>query len=170
MGAALTTPLVHNGHEVRLWGTELDRALLTALRAWRPHPRLGVLIDRRVKLCDPEDLAAALAGTEVVVLAITSDGVIPVLRRAVPYLQPGQPLVMVTKGFGHDAVGRVRLLPPLLIDILPESLQESCPVVAVGGPCKANEVAAGWPTATVYGGAATLPGSFSDGSVSYSAD
>ncbi|MBE3558130.1 MAG: NAD(P)-binding domain-containing protein [Ktedonobacteraceae bacterium] len=153
MGTALATPLVHNGQEVRLWGTELDTALLQELRMGRPHPRLDVAVSERVALYDPPDLAAALAGADIVVLAITSEGVVSILRRAIPYLQPGQPLLMVTKGLGYDALGRVSLLPPLLAAELPSSLRESCPIVAAGGPCKANEVAAGWPTATVYGSA-----------------
>jgi len=151
MGAALTTPLTWNGHEVRLWGTELDRALLADLRMCRPHPRLGIPVDARVRLCDPPDLPAALNGADVVVLAITSDGVMSILARATPHLRPGQPLLMVTKGFGRRADGRVSLLPPLLAAALPARLRAACPIVGAGGPCKANEVAAGWPTATVYG-------------------
>jgi glycerol-3-phosphate dehydrogenase (NAD(P)+) len=151
MGAALTTPLTTNGHDVRLWGTELDTALLQKLHAGLPHPRLGVHVNSRVQFYEPENLEEALLHTDAVVLAITSDGVESILRRAVPYLRPGQPLMMVTKGFGLDAQGRVTLLPSLLSEVLPPRLRSSCPIIAVGGPCKANEVAAGWPTATVYG-------------------
>jgi glycerol-3-phosphate dehydrogenase (NAD(P)+) len=151
MGTALTTPLSQNGHEVRLWGTELDVALLAELRAGRPHPRLGVPVVPSVQLYDPENLAQALADATVVVLAITSDGIISILRRAIPYLRPGNPLMMVTKGFGYDADQHVQLIPPLLYNELPSELKETSPIVAVGGPCKANEIAAGWPTATVYG-------------------
>jgi len=151
MGTALTTPLARNEQEMRLWGTELDVALLAEMRARQPHRRLGVPVDPRVRLYDPDDLPAALSGAEVVGLAITSDGVISILQRAAPHLRPGQPLVMVTKGFGRDASGRMSLLPPLLTATLSASLRQRCPIVAVGGPCKANEVAAGWPSATVYG-------------------
>ena len=118
MGTALTTPLARNEQEVRLWGTELDVTLLAEMRARQPHRRLGVPMDARVRLYDPDDLPAALSGADVVGLAITSDGVIPILQRASPHLQPGQPLVMVTKGFGRDASGRISLLPPLLTVVL----------------------------------------------------
>jgi glycerol-3-phosphate dehydrogenase (NAD(P)+) len=151
MGTALTTPLARNGQEVCLWGTELDVTLLAELRIQRPHPRLGVPVAPQVRLYDPDDLQAALNGADVVVLAITSDGVITILQRATPYLRPHQPVMMVTKGFGRASDGRLSLLPPLLTAALPATLRTTCPVVAVGGPCKANEVAAGWPTATVYG-------------------
>jgi glycerol-3-phosphate dehydrogenase (NAD(P)+) len=151
MGTALTTPLVRNGQEVRLWGTELDVALLAEMRARQPHRRLGVPVDPRVRLYDPDDLPVALSGADVVGLAITSDGVISILQRAAPHLRLGQPLVMVTKGLGRDASGSMRLLPQLLTATLSAPLRQECSIVAVGGPCKANEVAAGWPTATVYG-------------------
>jgi glycerol-3-phosphate dehydrogenase (NAD(P)+) len=151
MGAALITPLIHNGHEVRLWGTEFDTALLSELRAGRPHPRLGMTVDAAVQLYDPQDLAQVLADATVVVLAITSDGIISILRRAILHLRPRIPLMMVTKGFGYDTNHNVQLFPTLVKAELPWHLQEMTPIVAVGGPCKANEVAAGWPTATVYG-------------------
>lgn len=151
MGAALTTPLTQNGLEVHLWGTELDTALLATMRDGQAHPRIGVPVNSRVQLYDPEELASALLDADSVVLAITSDGVVSILERAVPYLRPGQPIVMVTKGFGYDATGSINLIPPLLRSSLPPSLRDSCPIIAVGGPCKANEVAANWPTATIYG-------------------
>lgn len=151
MGTALTTPLTRNGQEVRLWGTELDVALLAELRAGRPHPRIGVSVTPEVQLYDATELATAIKDADVVVLAITSDGVVSILQRAVPYLRPGQPIMMVTKGFGYNALGQISLLPSLLSAALPLQLRSTCSIVAVGGPCKANEVAAGWPTATVYG-------------------
>ncbi|MER3484635.1 MAG: glycerol-3-phosphate dehydrogenase, partial [Chloroflexota bacterium] len=42
MGTGLTTPAAQNGHDVRLWGTELDHAIVSALRAGHNHPRLRV--------------------------------------------------------------------------------------------------------------------------------
>jgi glycerol-3-phosphate dehydrogenase (NAD(P)+) len=151
MGTALTTPLIANGRQTRLWGTELDREILAGLRSGAEHPRIGVAVDPNVLLFEPEDLGEALAGAGVVVLAISSDGVLDILGRAGPYMQAGRPLVFVTKGFGRDEEGRISLLPPLLEAALPHHLRNHVPIVAVGGPCKANEVGAGYATATVYG-------------------
>lgn len=153
MGSALTTPALTAGHEVRLWGTWLDDAILADLRAGRPHPRIDVTIDSRARLFDADDLGAALDAADLVVLAISSDGVVEVLRRAVPHLRPGPALMVTTKGFGYDRDGRVSLLPPLLEAVLPDELRTACPIVAIGGPCKANEVGAGRPTATIFGSA-----------------
>jgi glycerol-3-phosphate dehydrogenase (NAD(P)+) len=149
MGSALATPAAGAGNRVRLWGTWLDDDLLAALRAGRPHPRTGVAADPRVELHDPGALAAALDGADLAAVAISSDGVLEVVRRAAAALAPGTPLLLCTKGFGRRPDGTVDLLPPLVAAELPEA----CPVVAVGGPCKADEVAAGRPTAAVFAGA-----------------
>jgi glycerol-3-phosphate dehydrogenase (NAD(P)+) len=149
MGSALTTP-ASTSNQVRLWGTWLDGEILAALRGGRPHPRTGAEVDRRVELLDAAALAEAVEGAAVVVLAISSDGVLDVLRRAAGHLRPGTIVPFVTKGFGRDERGMVQLLPGLLEGALPPELRGRCPFVAVGGPCKANEVAAGRPTAAVY--------------------
>jgi len=70
-----------------------------------------------------------------------------VRRAAAAGLAPGTPLLLCTKGFGRRPDGRVELLPPLVTAALGGP---GLPVVAVGGPCKANEVAAGRPTAAVF--------------------
>src|SRR4249920_841659 len=154
MGSALATPAVAAGNRVRLWGTWLDDAILAELRAGRPHPRTGVRVDPRVGLHDAGGLAAALDGADLVAVAISSDGVLEVARRAAAAgLAPGTPLLLCTKGFGRRPDGRVGLLPALVTAALGDQLGASCPVVAVGGPCKANEVASGRPTAAVFAAA-----------------
>jgi glycerol-3-phosphate dehydrogenase (NAD(P)+) len=151
MGSALATPAATAGNRVRLWGTWLDDELLAQLRAGRPHPRTGVPLPPGVGLHDAGDLAAALDGAGLVAVAISSDGVLEVARRAAAALVPGTPLLLCTKGFGRRPGGAVDLLPPLVQTAL-GPLGAACPVVAVGGPCKANEVAAGRPTAAVFAG------------------
>ena len=69
--AALATPAVAAGNRVRLWGTWLDGDILAELRAGRPHLRTGVPVDPRVELRDAAGLAEALAGADLVAVAIT---------------------------------------------------------------------------------------------------
>jgi glycerol-3-phosphate dehydrogenase (NAD(P)+) len=152
MGSALATPAVAAGNRVRLWGTWLDDGILAELRAGRPHPRTGVPVDPRVEQRDAGGLAEALDGADLVAVAISSEGVLEVVRRAAAGLRPGTPLLLCTNGFGRRPDGRVGLLPELVSGALGGRLAGSCPVVAVGGPCKANEVAAGRPTAAVFAG------------------
>jgi glycerol-3-phosphate dehydrogenase (NAD(P)+) len=152
MGSALATPAVAAGDRVRLWGTWLDDDLLAELRAGHPHRRTGVTVDPAVTLLDAGGLDKAMDGADLVAVAISSEGVLEVIGRAAAALAPGTPLLLCTKGFGRRPDGTVSLLPELVTATLPASLAAACPVVAVGGPCKANEVAAGRPTAAVFAG------------------
>lgn len=146
MGAALVTPLVRNGHDVRLWGTERDGEIIAALRAGNPHPRLGVMIPDPVQPFAAEESERAFQDAEVVVVAITSDSVRAVLTHLAGDLRQPAMVVTVAKGFDAGPDGRG-------IQLLPDTISESvmAPVVAVGGPSKANEVALGLPTAVMYG-------------------
>jgi glycerol-3-phosphate dehydrogenase (NAD(P)+) len=101
MGTALVTPLAHNRHEVRLWGTERDGAIIEALHAGNAHPRLGIPIPADVQTFTFEETAEAFREAEVVVVAITSDSVRAVLNRLAPLL--GVPRVIVTVAKGFDA-------------------------------------------------------------------
>jgi glycerol-3-phosphate dehydrogenase (NAD(P)+) len=146
MGTALVTPLARNGNEVRLWGTERDGVIIEALRAGNPHPRLGIPVPAEVQTFKSEETAVAFQDAEIVVVAITSDSVRAVLNWLGRDLGHPELIVTVAKGFdagpdGHD----VQLLPATIIEFT------TAPVVAVGGPSKANEVARGTPTAVVFG-------------------
>src|SRR5215203_1409407 len=117
MGTALVTPLAHNGHEVRLWGTERDGAIIEALRAGNEHPQLGISVPTNVQVFSSEESADAFHNAEVVVVAITSDGVRAVLSRLAPVLGVPRVVVTVAKGFdagqdGHD----IQLLPTTIAE------------------------------------------------------
>ncbi|MEV4448012.1 MULTISPECIES: NAD(P)H-dependent glycerol-3-phosphate dehydrogenase [Streptomyces] len=152
MGSALAAPAADNGHEVRLWGTWLDDELLDAVAQGRPHPRTGVPLDPRVKTYRSGQLAEALAGATYVVLSVSSDGLVDVLRKAAGHLRPSQVLAVTTKGFVR-LDDRIVTLPDAVTSVLHETAPDGSldlPLVAIGGPCKANEVAARRPTASVH--------------------
>ncbi len=151
MGSALATPYRAAGWDVALWGTWLDDHLLAACAAGDPHPRTGVPLAPGAELYDSEHLAEALDGAEVAVLAIASMGVVDVARLALAGLARARALLLTSKGFAPDGDGRVRLLPDALRELAAGEGVELPPIVAVGGPCKANEVAAGRWTATIFG-------------------
>ncbi|WP_219413540.1 hypothetical protein [Pseudonocardia nigra] len=153
MGSALATPFRDSGWGVRLWGTWLDDHLLAACRAGELHPRTGVPLAPGTRLFDAPDLDAALHGAELVVLAVASGGVEEVARRAAHGLGNARAVLLTSKGFAPDMDGRIRLLPDAVRAAVAERGVALPPVVAVGGPCKANEVAAGRPTAAVFAAA-----------------
>ena len=145
IGTALLTPLHDGGHELRLWGTERDAAILKALGKGDPHPRLGITLPPGVSLFTDAEAAAALDGADIVVVAITSDAIRPVLGRLSASLGSSRAIVVVGKGFDAGPRGdEIRLLPDVIADF------SSAPVVAVGGPAIAKEIAVGTPTATVF--------------------
>ncbi len=145
MGTALATPLAANGHDVRLWGTDRDTAIVRALQVGEPHPRLGASLPRGVRVFSTTAAPEALAGAEIVVVAITSDAVRLVLDRVAPHLGTPRAIVTVAKGFDPGLGGsEILLLPEVIAEFSP------APVVAVGGPSKANEVARATPTMVVF--------------------
>ena len=147
MGSALATPLAANGHEVRLWGTLLDANIVTAFGVGQPHPRLGTLLPAGARVFGAGEADAALTEVDAAVVAVTSDGVRPVVSALAPLLAAVPLVVTVAKGFDPGPAGDdIRLLPEVIAEHV------GAPVVGVGGPSKANEVARGIPTAVVFAG------------------
>lgn len=153
MGSALATPLRLRGHEVRLWGTWLDGHLIDAIEAGRPHPRTDVPVPPGVVPFRADALAEALRGADLAVLAVSSPGVHEVVSRAATSLAAIGVLAVTSKGLLKDRDGRVQILPAYIGELFTRLGLRTPRLVAVGGPCKANEVAAGRATATVYGSA-----------------
>ncbi|MGC5616435.1 NAD(P)H-dependent glycerol-3-phosphate dehydrogenase [Georgenia sp. Z1491] len=152
MGSALATPYRAQGHEVRLWGTWLDDHLLDAVEAGEPHPRTQVPVAEGTRLFRSGEIEAALDGAEYVVLAVASVGVEKVAELALSGIARARVLLLTSKGFAPDAEGRIELLPDAVRRVAAASGTPLPPIVAVGGPCKANEVAADRWTATLYAG------------------
>ena len=92
---------------------------------------------------DSTELPRALAGADLVINAVTSDGAVPVLRRAATRLAPGVPVLSVSKGLAQSR-GRAVTLSDALAD------EAGLHIVTVGGPSKALELARRVPTAVVY--------------------
>ncbi len=89
MGSALTFPARDNGHDVRLWGTWLDNDLIEAVQAGKEHPRLQTRLPAGVRAYYSSGLAEALAGADLVINAVTSEGIVPVMQHAFPYMPKG---------------------------------------------------------------------------------
>lgn len=153
MGSALTFPASDNGHRVALWGTWLDDHLVEAVRRGEAHPKLRLRLPPGVRVCHHAQLAEALAGADLVVNAVTSEGTLPVLTRAFPHLAPGTPLMIVSKGLLRRRTGRVDTISAAIVDRLPRSLRRGFRLMVVGGPSKAMELARRVPTAVCFASA-----------------
>ena len=124
------------GHDVRLWGTWLDDALIEAVEQGKDHPRLRKKLDARVKPLRSAALAEALDGAEMVIHGVSSDGLIPVLTKAAPHL-PDVPILSVTKGFLPAKSGKMDRVDVIASEIAGRPLR----YVHAAGPAKAIEVA-----------------------------
>lgn len=150
MGTALCKPLIESGWEVHLWGTWLDDHLLDAIEAGEPHPRIKVPAAPGIRTFRSGRLAQALEGADVVDIAVTSDGLPKVADMALDHITGLKALCLTSKGFWTAPDGAIRLLPEAIRAIAARKGVQLPPLVAVGGPVKANECAAGEVTATTY--------------------
>ena len=150
MGSALTVPLAENGHQVRLWGTELDGEIIEHLRKGLTHPKHKCHLPAQIETYQVAELSEAMKDAELVIMAITSDALGIIFERVVPYLKKGMIVGSVSKGFDYNKHGKIVILPEILEELLPKTLHSEIPLVVVGGPCKAIEVVWRSPTAVTY--------------------
>ncbi len=138
------------------WGTTV--ASLVSSNAptilWARNPELAVSLreDHRNETYLPgfvlpeqldatADLATAVDGADLVVMAVPSHGFRPVLVELAPSLPPGTPVISLTKGLEQ---GTHRRMTEVVAEVLPAS-----PAGVLTGPNLASEVATGQPTASV---------------------
>ncbi|HVH41620.1 MAG TPA: 3-hydroxyacyl-CoA dehydrogenase NAD-binding domain-containing protein, partial [Labilithrix sp.] len=136
MGSAMAEVAAMRGHDVRLWGTWLDDALVEAVEQGRDHPRLRKKLDARVRPLRSAALAEALDGAELVIHGVSSDGIVPVLTKAAAHL-PDVPILSVTKGFLPGKSGKMERVDVIASEVVGRPLR----YVHAAGPAKAVEVA-----------------------------
>lgn len=137
-GTALALVLLENGHQAALWSYTQEES--DTLRTKGENPMLpGVALPKELELtCD----LSCVKDCEVVVLATPSFAVRSTARALREKLDPGTPVVLVSKGIEKDS--------SLLLHQVAEQELEGCgPVVVLSGPSHAEEVGRGVPTAVV---------------------
>ena len=138
-GTAVAAQLARAGHQVELWLRE--PALAEAINARRENPAYlpGETLPDGLRATT--ELAAAVAGTEVVVSAVPSQASRAVWNRLAALLPAGVPLVSATKGIELESLKR---MSQLAAEVLPGH-----PLAALSGPSFALEVVREQPTAIV---------------------
>src|SRR3970282_255857 len=124
-------------HEVRLWAR--DAAHVAALRADRINLRYLPGFNLPPALMLEDDLARALDGAELMLVAVTTNGLRATLR-AVRATARAVPLVWLCKGFES---GQAKLPHQICAEELPGRV----PRGVLSGPSFAEEVARGLPAA-----------------------
>lgn len=150
MGTALTFPATDNGQTVRLVGTHLDRHIIESIRADGTHPKLERQIPDTVTAYFHDEVGKAIAGADVVLIGVNSQGVGWVTEAIAPHLEPGQIIHMVTKGLESLDGESISILPDVLRANLPEHVRDRVHYSAIGGPSIAGELAARRPTSVVF--------------------
>ena len=157
------------------WGTAMAamcaHKVPTTLWARRPELAEGITSHARNEVYLPDvalpgglratsQLAEAVDGADVVVMAVPSHGFRAVLGAAAPHLGPGVPVVSLTKGVEQGSLAR---MTEVIVEVAPAH-----PFGVLTGPNLVGEIVAGHPTASVIatadaGVAAELQQLFSTG-------
>jgi glycerol-3-phosphate dehydrogenase (NAD(P)+) len=142
MGTAVAMHAARRGHDVTLWGSAHDDRALEQLHSERKHPSLPEHLPADVRIFGPGGLDDAAAGAEIVILGANSHGARSLAREIAPYVGGATVAVSVAKGLEPGSGLRMS-------QVYREELTET-PIVSVGGPCLATELAQGLPTAGVW--------------------
>jgi len=127
--------------EVRLWARRPDAAAEMEYERENRKYLPGYPLPKAVTCT--ADLEEALSGADAIALAVPSHGFREVLRRALPHLPPGAPIVSLTKGIEQNTLMR-------MTEVVAEETGGDPRLIGVlTGPNLAREIAAGQPAATV---------------------
>jgi glycerol-3-phosphate dehydrogenase (NAD(P)+) len=139
-GTALASLLGTKGYTVTVW--DKDQAVLDDIAKHHRNERYLPGLVLPATLHASADVAKALEGAELVVMAVPSHAVRAVTIEAKRHVHAGTPVVCVAKGIELESL---MTMSEVLEDVLPVPLH---PYVAVlSGPSFAKEVAKGLPTA-----------------------
>ncbi len=139
-GTALGLVLADNGHQVTMW--DIDTGVLDAIAATQENTRYLPGLPLPPTMGSSPDIGTALAGAELVVVAVPSPVVRLVGQQAAPHLAQGTWICCVAKGVETDSL---KTMNEVLEDVLPIPMQ---PYLAfLSGPSFAKEVAQRLPTA-----------------------
>ena len=152
MGSAMAVPAAARGHRVALVGTPLDDAIIQSVAGNGHHPRLGLTLPESVAAHRSDDLDGVLgSGPDLVILGVSSAGIGWAIDRLAESLRAPVPVLMITKGL-MPAGDTIEVLPALVRREIAARRGFGLPVMAVGGPCIAGELAAGRDTSVVITG------------------
>jgi len=144
-GTALASVLAGKGFPTALWGR--DASVVEAVTTRRENPRYLPGLPLPPPLSATTDLARALEGAELVVLAVPSHATRQVVIEAKRLVHAGTPIVSAAKGI---EVETLMTMNEVLEDVLPVPLHPY--LCFLGGPSFAKEVVKGLPTAVTIAG------------------
>lgn len=149
MGSAMSVPAAFAGTDVTLVGTHLDTEIVRSVAGNGWHPRLAITLPEAVKAHDWTELGTVLAkAPDLIILGVSSAGVDWAIDQLAATLSRPTPILMITKGLASDGT-TIEVLPARVRRELERRSGFEVPVMAVGGPCIAGELAAQRDTSVV---------------------
>jgi glycerol-3-phosphate dehydrogenase (NAD(P)+) len=139
-GTTLAHHLATGGHRVSLWAFEPEIAAEIAARNENSTFLPGVPLHPSIR--PSSKLEEVIPGSDVIVFVTPSHVARDVLRRSVPLLTPGIPVVIASKGIETESL---KTMSEVFEEELPA--QNSPYLAFLSGPSFAKEVARGLPTA-----------------------
>lgn len=137
-GTALALAIARKGHEVWLWGRDIEK--MQAMQATRTNARYlpGIKFPESLKLVD--DFEQAVRQSRHVLVSVPSKAFVPMLETVKPLLADNVPVSWATKGLTPDN-------GELLFDAAKKVLGDKHALAVISGPSFAAEVASNLPTA-----------------------
>ena len=147
MGTAIAIHLANNQRPVRIWGTKWDKKAIDQMKETGERKELDVKVPSSIEFFYQHQLEEAVNGSDVVILAVTSEGIEAVTKELGPYLNDRHIILNVTKGIDEHSL---RTISTVIEQSLPEELRAKIPVVKIGGPIIAKELAHSMYTEAVF--------------------
>ena len=147
MGTTLAVHLSKKGRDVNLWGTKWDSKNLDIMAKTRSHGVLEVKLPENITFYYDYQLEEAARDSELIVVAVSSEGVEPTLKLLSPYIGPGHTILSITKGIEKTTL---TTMSEVIEGSLYQGLRDLVPVVKLGGPIIAKELAHGFYSGGVF--------------------
>lgn len=142
MGTALAAQLARAGETPAILATAFDGPFVEAHRAGTPHPGIGVPFPPGATMHDYGRWGEALARADVIVLVVSTAGLVATVTEAAGHAPPDALWAVATKGWDEAT------LRPAA-GVVADELGDPQRVVTIVGPSLAREIAVGVPTAVV---------------------
>ena len=150
MGSAITFPLSANNIEVNLIGTWLDEDIIASSLAGY-HPKLKKPLPGLVKPVYWQDMASAVKGTDIIFIAVTSEGFVNVFSQVLDAIDKNYYFFKLTKGLVSYKGSVVRATQAAHDMFKLKFPNYDFMWATVGGPAKAVELSDKITTASIYG-------------------
>jgi glycerol-3-phosphate dehydrogenase (NAD(P)+) len=134
-GTALAAVMRRAGHEVAIWAREREVAAAISERAVNPVFLRGIALPTGIRAST--DLAFAVKGADVLLLAPPAQHMRAVTAAMRPFYEIGTPLITCSKGIER---GSCALMPQVVAETL-----SGAPVAVLSGPSFAHDIANGDP-------------------------